>query len=162
MSEQKRTPELLETTLHRIAHGETLSSVARDLGFTLVSWSRWVRADSELSAAYYEARSIGADAIADDILNIVDNARVGAVDVAKARLRADTRLRLLAKWQPDKYGEKVDVRHQGHDGGAVQVAYANVGEIAAQMRAVLTGKAAPIELPEPPKAIAPRDGSDLL
>lgn len=151
----KKTVELLDTVLERLANGETLTAISRDLNFSRTIWARWMDADPELAKAYYHARSIGSDAIADDIVEIVDKAPADAVGVAKARLRADTRLKLLAKWQPDKYGEKVDVRHQGHDGGAVQVAYANVGEIAAQMRAVLTGKAPPMALPD-------QSGSDLL
>ena len=157
-SPTKKTPELIETVLSRIALGETMTAITRDLGFSADVWAKWMKADPALATAYYDARSIGADAIADDVLNIADNADETAVGVAKSRLRVDTRLRLLAKWQPDKYGEKVDVRHQGHDGGAVQVAYANVADIAAQMRAVLTGRAAPIE---PDKLAAP-SGSDLL
>jgi len=84
----------------------------------------------------------------------VDTVRADNVEVAKARLRADMRLKLLSKWQPDKYGDKVDVRHAGHDGGPVQVAHASVADLAKQMRAVLTG-AAPDALPAP-------SGSDLL
>lgn len=154
----KKTPQLLERVLERLANGETLTTISRDLNFSRTIWARWMEADPELAKAYYYARSLGSDAIADEIVEIVDKAPGDAVGVAKARLRADTRLKLLSKWQPDKYGEKVDVRHQGHDGGAVQVAYANVGEIAAQMRAVLTGKAAPADA----KALPDKSGSDLL
>lgn len=159
MSATKKTPELIEQVLSRIALGETMTAITKSLDFSTDIWANWMKADPNLATAYYDARSIGADAIADDILTIVDTVPLGAVDVAKARLRADVRLRLLAKWQPDKYGDKVDVRHQGHDGGAVQVAYANVADIAAQMRAVLTGRAAPIE---PAQLPAPATGSDLL
>ena len=157
----KKTPELIETVLSRIALGETMTSISRDLGFSPDAWALWMKADPTLATAYYDARSIGADAIADDVLSIADSAPLTPVDVAKARLRTDVRLKLLAKWQPDKYGDKVDVRHQGHDGGAVQVAYANVADIAAQMRAVLTGRAAPVDPAQLP-APSPVSGEDLL
>ena len=152
----KKTPELIETVLSRIALGQTMTSITRELGFSADAWALWMKADPDLATAYYDARSIGADAIADGILTIADEVTASTVEVAKARLRTDVRLKLLAKWQPDKYGDKVDVRHQGPDGGAVQVAHTNVADIAAQMRAVLTGRSAPVS----PDKLG--DGSDLL
>ena len=154
MPEQKRTPELIEATLLLLAEGKTLREASRIGGFSRFTWHDWLKADPNLHAAYHEARRLGADAIADDILDIVDNVKVDNVEVAKARLRADMRIKLLGKWQPDLYGEKVDVRHAGHDGGAVQVAYANVADLAKQMRAVLTGGKA--------EALPAPTGSDLL
>lgn len=150
----KRTPETIEATLVALTEGVTLTNACIANGFDRRTWHAWMRTDPDLAAAYNEARSLGADAIADNIIDIVDNVRADNVEVAKARLRADMRLKLLSKWQPDKYGDKVDVRHAGHDGGPVQVAHASVADLAKQMRAVLTG-AAPEALPAPA-------GEDLL
>lgn len=150
-----KTPELITSALSMLSEGSTLEATCKALGFSRWTWQRWVDADPDLYTSYRAARSMGADAIADDILNIVDTVRADSVEVSKARLRAETRMRLLSKWQPDKYGDKVDVRHAGPDGGPVQVAHANVADLARQMRAVLHG--AP-----PPEALAPPAGSDLL
>lgn len=154
MSESKKTPELIANVLEGIAQGETLTSLAIAYGFSQSAWAKWIAQDHDLAVAYYDARSVGADAIADDIINIVDTVKEDSVAVAKARLRADTRLRLLAKWQPDKYGDKVDVRHAGPDGGAVQVAYANVSELAKQMRMAMTGQ-------KPAAEIEDKSGGDV-
>lgn len=155
MSETKKSPELIAQVLEGIAQGKTLTSLCVAYGFSQSAWAKWVAQDHELAKAYYDARSVGADSIADDILDIVDTVKEDTVAVAKARLRADTRLRLLAKWQPDKYGDKVDVRHAGPDGGAVQLAYANVTDLAKQMRMALTGQ-------KPVAEIEDKSGSDLL
>jgi len=42
-------------------------------------------------------------------------------DAIKHRnLRIDTRLKLLAKWNPKKYGDVSKVEHSGRDGGAIE------------------------------------------
>ena len=72
--------------------------------------------DEAFAAAIARARDIGADAIAAESLSIVDEApertALGNIDpgsVAHAKLRAEHRLKLLAKWNPKKYGDKLAV-----------------------------------------------------
>ncbi|MNU09652.1 hypothetical protein D3C72_2563420 [compost metagenome] len=36
------------------------------------------------------------------------------------RLQVETRLKLLAKWHPKKYGEKVTAEHTGPNGAPIQ------------------------------------------
>jgi hypothetical protein len=153
----KKTPELVETVLVRIACGETLTALGKELDFHPTAWGNWVAADEGLALAYRRAREVGGDAIAEQALALVDEqpARVeGRVDtghVAWRRLQAEMRLKLLAKWYPSRYGDKVGVEHTGPDGGPVQVAHANVAELAQQMRQLAK---------QPPKAI--EDGRDVL
>lgn len=117
----KKTGKLTEEVLSRIALGETLSSIARDLKFHPTAWSQWVREDEALRVAYAEAREVGADVIADDALGIIDadperivqldaegkvaSSRIDSAAVAWAKNRAEFRLKLLAKWSPNKYGD---------------------------------------------------------
>jgi hypothetical protein len=63
---------------------------------------------------YAHAQQAGLIAMADDINDIADScdAQYGAA-VNKARLQVDTRKWLLSKLLPQKYGDKVDVRHDG-------------------------------------------------
>ena len=80
------------------------------------------------SAAFACARDEGFDAIAADCLDIADDKSgdvkiVGGEDnpievcntefVQRAKLRIETRLKLLAKWDPKRYGDKVDPNHTG-------------------------------------------------
>ena len=133
----KKTPELIDEVLSRIAQGETLAALGRELKFHPTSWNDWVRSDEALAIAYQCARDVGADVIADDILRIIDeepervvqidedgkssSSRIDSAGVAWAKNRAEMRLKLLAKWNPKKYGEKQTTEITGADGGAVQV-----------------------------------------
>lgn len=59
------------------------------------------------------AREVGYDQIAQECLAIADEIPADAVEVAHQRLRIDTRLRLLAKWSPRRYGDRQAVEHSG-------------------------------------------------
>ncbi len=133
----KKTPELIEAVLSRIAMGETLAALGRELGFHPTSWGDWVRADEDLAIAYAQARDVGADVIAEDVLRIIDEApervvqldedgkkstsRIDSAAVAWAKNRAEVRLKLLAKWSPKKYGDKQQVEVGNKDGETLKV-----------------------------------------
>jgi len=118
----KKTDELVAEVLERLSLGETLTSIARDLKFSTVTWGRWVKEDEELSLAHAEARAAGADAVADHVLEIVDKEperHEGKIDngsISWARNRAEYRLKLLGHWRPEKYGTKTTTEITGKDG----------------------------------------------
>lgn len=158
----KYAPEVAIYILAQIAAGETLSATCRDLGMVVSTWDAWLKREPGLTEAYRQARILGADAIADDILNIVDNVAADAMQIAKARLRTDMRLKLLAKWQPAQYGDKLGLEHSGPEGQPMQVAYVNVADIAKQMRSVLAGKTPPEALLEHAEPEEGGEESDVL
>ena len=108
----KKTEKLLEEVLDRLSLGETLTSIARDLKFSTVSWGRWLEEDEALASAHARARAAGADALADHVIEIVDEpperfeGKIDNGSIAWARNRAEYRLKLLGHWQPSKYGNK--------------------------------------------------------
>jgi len=67
------------------------------------------------------ARERGCDAIAEDSLAIADDSsgdmivdddgevRFDSENVARSKLRVDTRMRLIAKWNSGRYGDKLQV-----------------------------------------------------
>lgn len=118
----KKTEKLTAEVLERLSLGETLTSIARDLKFSTMSWSRWLEDDEELSAAHARARAAGADAVADAVLEIVDaeperyEGKIDNGSISWARNRAEYRLKLLGHWRPDKYGTKTTTEHTGKDG----------------------------------------------
>lgn len=84
--------------------------------------------DPKFAAEMEAARERGADAIAQDSLDIIDTApefvrtqygqsRDGA-HVQWLKNRAYHRLQLLAKWHPAKYGDRLS--HTGRDGGPIK------------------------------------------
>ena len=135
----KRTPEVVEEILQRLSDGEPLAVICRsDKKFPHpTAWLDWIRADESLAIAYAHARDVGADAIAAQALEIIDaepervvdvdaegktsSKRIDSAAVAWAKNRAEMRLKLLAKWNPKKYGDKQTTELTGADGGAVQI-----------------------------------------
>jgi len=82
----------------------------------------WMDYDEKVAEHIRMAREVGEDVIAADCLAIVDETppttATGGTDsgfVQHQKLRAWTRMQLLAKWNPKKYGEKVEQTIQGGD-----------------------------------------------
>lgn len=114
----KRNPELEARVLEAMSKGTPLAQVCRDEGITVQSWARWCREDEELGIAHGHARDEGFDAIAADCLAIADETafdtittehgnKANAEWISRSKLRVETRLKLLAKWDPKRYGDKV-------------------------------------------------------
>lgn len=101
----KRTPEMVEAILEGMSKGQTLTSLCAAHGITRAAWGVWCAADEDLRIAHARAREEGHDAIAEDCLAIADDRED---DPASRRVRTDVRLKLLAKWDPKRWGEKVD------------------------------------------------------
>ena len=140
----KRTPKLEAEVLERLALGETLAALGRELGFHPVNWGKWVAADEALAVAYATAREVGGDAIADHALALIDAepARVdGKIDpghVQWKRAQVDTRLRLLACWNPKKYGAKTQTTIGNKEGETLKVeGTADTAAIAASLAAAM-------------------------
>lgn len=71
------------------------------------------------------AREAGFDRIAADCLEIADQtgkdtiygdngARADTEWISRSKLRIETRLKLLAKWDPKRYGDKITQEHTGN------------------------------------------------
>ena len=63
----------------------------------------WQDADAAFARAIARAREAGFDQIAMDALAIADDKED---DPASRRVRTDVRLKLLAKWDPKRYGDR--------------------------------------------------------
>lgn len=118
-----RTPEIVDEILERVTAGEPLAQVLRSEGMPKPStFYDWINADEVLSGQFARAREYGADAIAVDTLRIADDepgttpqGTVDGADVMNRKLRIETRLKLLAKWDR-RYGEKFQVDGPGAGG----------------------------------------------
>lgn len=95
----------------RLATGEPMAVICRDLGIPVKTVNDWRLADEAIRGQFEDARDLGFDAIAHGCIDIVDNT---AEDPASRRVRVDTRMKLLAKWDPRRYGDKV--QHADADG----------------------------------------------
>ena len=81
--------------------------------------NNWRNADEAFSGRIVRAREDGFDAIALECLEIGDSVQPDAAEVSKAKLRVETRLKLLAKWDPKRYGDKVALTGDS-DGDPIQ------------------------------------------
>ncbi len=101
-----RTEENRTAILDGLANGKPLAVICRDIGVAAHSVYDWKDADAEFGAAIARARDLGFDVIANDVLSIIDTTEEEA---ASRRVRAEYRLKLLAKWDPKRYGDKLDL-----------------------------------------------------
>ncbi len=118
------TDDLAQEICERLAEGEPLRQICRD--DHMPAWRtvyEWKDADEDFAARIARARIVGADAIAEEVLEIADDdsrdwivvrneegqpvdIRIDGEHVQRSKLRIETRLKLLAKWFPKKYGDR--------------------------------------------------------
>lgn len=127
------TTERVEAICALLAVGEPLAAICRRDGMPgLRTVYDWADADADVAARIARAREAGEHVIASDCLLIADDAdgdyRMGPqgpiVDtdhIQRAKLRIDTRLKLLAKWNPKKWGDKLEVENKGTMAVAVTI-----------------------------------------
>ena len=121
----KRTPEIIDRVLDGLRSGTPLTVICREEGMpdddTI---RRWAEKDDDLLRAIARARDTGHDVIAMEALAIADDAANDTIKtehgdkpnsewITRSRLRVDTRLKLLAKWNPKRYGDRIDVTSGG-------------------------------------------------
>ena len=134
----KYTLKLDEEICKRISLGETLASICKDIGIERSTVYRWFEAHQDFSQRFAHAREIGFDAIADEALNIADTPVIGDIEetgendkgpfhklkradmIEHRKLQVETRLKLLSKWCPKKYGNNAALEVTGADGGAIK------------------------------------------
>ena len=124
----KYTPELAAEMCDRLSNGEPLRQICRDEH--MPHWTQvyeWLSRNEGLSLQVARAREAGYDALAEEALEIADTPKLGAKKVFSSgseegednmtvteedmlghrKLQIETRLKLLACWNPKKYGTKV-------------------------------------------------------
>ena len=101
---------VMAAVCERIATGELVQDVARDLGVTPWQVSEWAT-DPQFSQVYARARSDQAHAVA--ALAYREAMNADREDAQAARLRFDAGRWLASKLAPREYGEKQTVEHDG-------------------------------------------------
>jgi len=112
-----------DAIVHWIAEGKPLREFCRQNDLAWSTVYDWLEAQPDFAVRFARAREIGADAIAAQALEIADTpvegvrTEIGGKDGPKEvredmlghrKLQVETRLKLLAKWFPQKYGEKTE------------------------------------------------------
>ena len=103
------TQQLADQICERIANGETLRAVCRDIQFAPSTVIEWTMNNKTFSEQYAQARQKQADSYADMILDEAFNSH----DAAIGRLRVDALKWVASKLAPKRYGDKVEVEQTG-------------------------------------------------
>lgn len=108
-----------------IAEGKPLREFCRQNGIAWRTVYDWLEAEPDFATRFARARDVGADAIAEQALEIADTPIEGVRTetttgedsttkevredmLGHRKLQVETRLKLLAKWFPQKYGDKTE------------------------------------------------------
>jgi hypothetical protein len=114
-------PAVATKICEQLSEGISLREICRQEG--MPPWQTvysWMERDASLVEAIARAREIGYDALAEECLKIADDGtndyvegergpQLNSEHIQRSKLRIETRLKLLAKWNPKKYGERVQV-----------------------------------------------------
>lgn len=122
----KFTEALAKEICERLSKAEPLTVICADDHMPHDNTVRdWMKARPEFSGAIACAREAGWDKLAKECLEIADATEHDTVTgergqelantewISRSKLRVETRLKLLAKWDPKRYGEKQQVEHSG-------------------------------------------------
>lgn len=121
----KYTKEIAQSICEQLSEGIPLREICRQDG--MPAWRTvydWMYKDDDLSTAIAHARDLGYDNLAEQCLHIADNIMIGGIKtidneggitvkyedmLGHRKLQIETRLKLLAKFNPKKYGDKLSV-----------------------------------------------------
>jgi hypothetical protein len=82
----------------------------------------------EVSQAIAHARDLGWDAIAHKARATARGSGDSKGDIQRDKLIIDTDLKLLAKWDPKRYGDKIQNEITGKDGGPIETRHAGLSD----------------------------------
>lgn len=107
----KATDEVVSEILERLSCGEPLARICADDHMPAFStvW-RWETDDEAFRNLSMRARMHGTHFMADDCIRIADDP---VLEPADKKVRIDTRLRLIGKWNAKSYGDKIEHEHKG-------------------------------------------------
>ena len=112
-----RSAKLADIIIEELTAGKPLRQICREQGVGKSAVYDWLDEDAELLGRFARARERGGHEIADECLEIADDREE---DPASRRVRVETRLKLLAKWNPKMYGDTSKLALTGADGGAIK------------------------------------------
>src|SRR5262245_64886644 len=100
------SPEIAEAICNHITDGRSLRSFCQGVGApNKTTVLRWLKEHEGFREAYQVARTLQADMLVDELLDIADQAQ----DPNRGRLRIDARKWIAARLAPKKYGDKTEI-----------------------------------------------------
>jgi hypothetical protein len=130
--------EQLDAILADIEQGIPLREICRRPDMPSKSTVyEFLKANEEANGRFARAREIGWDELAEETIEIADDR---GEDPASRRVRVDTRLKLLSKWDPKRYGDKTEVTHAGAIALGVDLGALNPDQLRVLASIPLTGE----------------------
>lgn len=133
----------IDELLSRLAAGEPLTLICAEPGLpTLRELERLMQLDPELHDRVLVAKQRGWDRIAREVRQVArGEAPYSTGDVVRDKLIVDTDLKLLAKWDKQRYGDAVEVSGSGlMKPGAVEAAAAAIDAKIGALIASVSGR----------------------
>ncbi len=134
----KRSAEVEDRIVEGLSQGTPLTLICQPADMPgLSTVYDWMNADADFSGRVARARDAGWDRIAMEALSIADEVddrdtittefgeRPNKEWIMRSKLRVETRLKLLSKWDAKRYGDKIEHEHTG--GIAVSVTPEDAG-----------------------------------
>ena len=109
-----RTPEIDDEIVAGVADGTPLAEMCRKVGIGVTTVYNWRDLDADFAERIARAREAGHDVIAARTREVARGEGESSGDVQRDKLIIETDLKLLAKWDPKRYGDLV--KHSGPDG----------------------------------------------
>ena len=121
----KYSDELADAICDWISAGKPLAEFCRQDGMPDRSTVYlWMDANPDFNQRIARARRVGYDEIAEDCIRIADDTSGDSILtehgeipnkewIMRSKVRIETRLKLLSKWSPKLYGDKMDVTSNG-------------------------------------------------
>jgi hypothetical protein len=108
---EEQRAEVMEVTLEGMVSGKTLQDVVLSLGYDPSTVRRWLADDGEWAGKYRKARLLQGQAMAEEAIRV-------ARETSRSSNTEDKLLIETLKWaaskaNPQEYGEKQTVEHQG-------------------------------------------------
>ena len=108
--------EVADDICSLLANGESLKTICERPGMPSRNTAyRWLRENQDFRDNYARATEDRADAMFEDILTIADTVKADPVEIAKAKLKIDTRKWVLSRMNPQKFSDQqsLDITTQG-------------------------------------------------
>lgn len=125
MIPEARRQEITDAVMAGLSRGTPLTVVLESVGCPAQTFQNWRNNREEIAHAIEAARDLGWDWIAHECLEIIDDTsqdlvpdglgglRPNGAAVLRSAKRCEVRLKLLAKWDPRRYGEAKRVEVSG-------------------------------------------------
>ena len=114
-----KDPLTKDIIISRVADGETLKGVCKSRQWPYSMVAQWIVENPEIAQAYEGALALWGDALAQETIEIADNADPDMIQHAK--LRVDTRTKLASRLNRNRYGETPQVQINAQSGSLIAI-----------------------------------------